>query len=66
MAIDFPNSPIDNQEYTVGDTTWYWSAAGTVWNIKSTYIGYTPTLYGGQPNSNYGGIASLNAGGVIP
>jgi hypothetical protein len=37
-----------------------------VWNIKSTYIGYTPIIDGGQPNSNYGGIANINAGGVIP
>jgi hypothetical protein len=22
MAIDFPNSPITNQEYTIGDKSW--------------------------------------------
>lgn len=64
MAIDFPNSPATNDEFTVGDTTWYWD--GVAWNIKSTYIGYTPTLDGGEPTTNYGGIASLNAGGVTP
>ena len=64
MAIDFPNSPTTNQEHTVGDTTWYYT--GSVWNIKSTYIGYTPIIDGGAYNSNYGGIASINAGGVTP
>lgn len=62
MAIDFPNSPTLNQEFSVGDTTWYWN--GTVWNIKGTFIGYTPTLDGGDPTANYGGVTSINAGGV--
>ena len=29
MAIDFPNSPEVNDEFTVGDRTWRWD--GTVW-----------------------------------
>lgn len=33
MAIDFPNSPTLNQEFTSGGTTWIWD--GTKWNIKS-------------------------------
>ena len=32
MIIDFPNNPIVNQEYTVGDRTWVWT--GTVWKAK--------------------------------
>ena len=31
MAIDFPNSPSNNDEYTVGTTTWKYN--GTAWVI---------------------------------
>jgi hypothetical protein len=31
MAIDFPNSPNVNDEFTVGDRTWRWD--GTVWSF---------------------------------
>lgn len=31
MAIDFPNSPTLNQQFTVGQTTWYWN--GSVWRL---------------------------------
>lgn len=31
MAIDFPDSPTLNQQFTVGSTTWYWT--GTVWRL---------------------------------
>lgn len=31
MAIDFPNSPTLNQEFTVDTKTWKWD--GTVWNL---------------------------------
>lgn len=34
MAIDFPNSPTNGQEYTVGATTWTYD--GTKWNLKTT------------------------------
>ena len=30
-AIDFPNTPSVNQQFTVGGTTWYWT--GSVWRI---------------------------------
>jgi hypothetical protein len=29
MAINFPDDPDINQEFTVGQRTWYWT--GTVW-----------------------------------
>lgn len=32
MAIDFPNSPTNGQEFTSGGTTWVYD--GTKWNIK--------------------------------
>ena len=31
-AIDFPDSPVVNEEFTVGDRTWIWT--GTVWKAK--------------------------------
>jgi len=31
MPIDFPDSPTVNQQFTVGETTWYWT--GTVWRL---------------------------------
>jgi hypothetical protein len=34
MAINFPNSPTLNEEFTAGDRTWIWD--GTVWNSKET------------------------------
>lgn len=34
--IDFPNSPILNEEFTSGNRTWKWS--GEVWNILSSDI----------------------------
>lgn len=34
MAIDFPNSPTNGQEYSSGSVTWTYD--GTAWNLKST------------------------------
>lgn len=34
MAINFPNSPTVNQQFTSGGTTWIWD--GTKWNL---YLG---------------------------
>lgn len=31
MAIDFPDSPVVNQQFTAGQTTWYWT--GAVWRL---------------------------------
>jgi len=38
-AIDFPDSPSVNDEFTSGDKTWVWN--GTVWNTVTSAIGYT-------------------------
>lgn len=35
-AIDFPNSPTVDQEFTSGDRTWIWD--GSVWNAKSSSV----------------------------
>lgn len=34
MAIDFPDTPTLNQEFTQGDKTWIWN--GSVWNTVTT------------------------------
>lgn len=36
MAINFPDSPTLNQEFTSGDRVWIWN--GTVWKSKETSI----------------------------
>ncbi len=41
MAIDFPNSPALNEEFTVGVTTWYWD--GARWLIKNSQGPIGPT-----------------------
>ena len=35
-AIDFPNSPTLNQEFTSGSTTWKWD--GVAWNVIRTPV----------------------------
>jgi hypothetical protein len=35
-AIDFPNTPTAEQQFTVGDITWEWT--GTVWKSLGTAI----------------------------
>jgi hypothetical protein len=39
-AIDFPNSPVNNETFTSGNNTWQWN--GTAWNIvtASTPVNY--------------------------
>ncbi len=36
MAINFPDSPILNEEFAVGDRVWIWN--GTVWKSKETPV----------------------------
>lgn len=39
MAIDFPNSPSVNDQYTVGDRTWTWN--GTYWQTSTSMSTFT-------------------------
>lgn len=36
MAIDFPNSPTLNQEFTAGGRVWFWN--GTAWKSKESQV----------------------------
>ena len=51
MAIDFPNSPTLNQEYTVNNKTWKWDV--TVWNlVASGLVGPTGATGSTGANAN--------------
>ncbi len=49
MAINFPNNPTVNDEYTSGSNTWVWT--GITWNLK-------------PPGSNLNDLADVNVDGV--
>lgn len=36
MAIDFPNSPANNDVFTVGNKSWVYSTALDVWSLQSS------------------------------
>jgi hypothetical protein len=69
-AIDFPNTPEVDDEFTVGDITYVWD--GDVWNSIGTPVAGPAgadgvglaNVDGGTPSTNYTGIAPLDAGGV--
>jgi microcystin-dependent protein len=44
MAINFPNSPTTNQEFTSGGTTWIWD--GTKWGLKTVSANITTAPVG--------------------
>ena len=63
MAINFPSSPIDNQSYTSGGITWFWSNTVQAWqtttsaaSIVSANPPSSPTSGNLWWNSNTGGL----------
>lgn len=38
MAIDFPNSPANNQVYTVGNRSWVYATATGTWTLQSSAV----------------------------
>ena len=51
MAINFPNAPTLDSQFSAGDRTWVWN--GTYWEAISTTVGYS----GSQGNLGYTGSA---------
>ena len=50
MALDFPSSPTDGQEYNSGGRRWIYNAAAGSW-LASNFFAGTATLTGGSINS---------------
>ena len=44
MALDFPTSPTNGQEYTIGNNTYVWDSTATVWDLKPVTGGGASTL----------------------
>lgn len=64
-SINFPDSPVVDDLYTVDGKTWVWT--GTVWDVVSQVVlTQVPfgNLDGGEPGSTYGGIAPIDGGSV--
>jgi hypothetical protein len=47
-AIDFPNNPVDGQEFSAGGRIWIWNEADTVW--KAAFASQQATGDGIDPN----------------
>lgn len=61
MALNFPNSPSLNDEYSFGNKTWIWN--GSAWKLKSAgAINNTPI---GNVVASTGGFTTITAGNII-
>lgn len=38
MAIDFPNSPANNDVYTVGNRSWVYASSTGTWTLQSSAV----------------------------
>jgi len=38
MAIDFPNSPTNNEVYTVGNRSWVYNSSLNTWTLQSSAL----------------------------
>jgi hypothetical protein len=60
-AIDFPDSPTLNQQFTVGSRTWKWT--GVVWEfVGVSTITSVGMLDGGTPSTTEWPEGSIDAG----
>ncbi len=59
MAINFPNSPSPNQQYTYDNKTWEWN--GTYWEVYSALTSYITSAYTvGNGVSDISGVTGGN------
>jgi len=59
MAINFPNSPILNEQYTYDNKTWEWN--GTYWEVYSALTSYITSAYTvGDGVSDISGVTGGN------
>ena len=59
MAINFPNSPILNEQYTYDNKTWEWN--GTYWEVYSALTSYITSAYTvGDGISDISGVTGGN------
>jgi len=64
-AINFPDSPVTDDTFTVDGKTWIWT--GTVWDVVSEIVSTEVpfgNLDGGAPDSNYTGVNPIDGGNV--
>lgn len=59
---DFPNSPTSNQEFSIGNKTWYWDSTEETWRIKTTG---TISAIPAQDASGQTGSFVFEDGGVL-
>lgn len=48
-AIDFPNSPTLNQQFTAAGKTWFWN--GSSWNLTIQLSATEPVLFDSATNT---------------
>jgi len=59
MTINFPNSPILNEQYTYDNKTWEWN--GTYWEVYSALTSYITSAYTvGDGISDISGVTGGN------
>ena len=64
-TINFPDSPVVNDTFTVDGKTWIWT--GTVWDVVSRVVSTEVPFgnrVGGAPDSNYTGVNPIDGGSV--
>jgi len=63
MAINFPDSPVTNQNYSAGGKTWVYNGdAWTLVGVTTIPFGNSFNLDGGKANTNFGGVSAIDGG----
>jgi hypothetical protein len=65
MAINFPDAPAEDDEFTVSGTTWVYHAPK--WELVPPLVtegGGSANLDGGHPDSIYTPMLPIDAGGI--